>query len=143
MKQTQLFGSIAEFYEYSMKSNCDYSAWANYITQKIKNTCNSAKIGLDVACGSGYFTRALKKAGYSVTGIDIQPEMLTQANKECAKEKLVIPFTLGDMTNLRTFNKVDFITIINDGINCLSHAKLKKAFQSMQSRGYRCGNLII
>ena len=126
MKHTQLFGSIAEFYEYSMKINCDYSAWANYVINKIKSYNANAKNGLDVACGSGYFTRALKRAGYSVTGVDIQPEMLTQANIECAKEKLAIPFMVGDMTKLKTFEKVDFITVINDGINCIAPEKLKK-----------------
>jgi len=131
MEKTQLFGSVAEFYEYSMKLNCDYSSWADFVVNQIKKYSPSAKTGLDVACGSGYFTRALKRSGYDVTGIDLQPEMLTQAKKECVKSRLAIPFMQGDMTNLKTFSKVDFITVINDGINCLSGDKLVKAFKSM------------
>ena len=131
MNKDQLFGSVAEFYEYSMRNNCDYSGWAKYVTDIIKKANPSAKTGLDVACGSGFFTRALKKVGYDVTGIDIQPEMLTAAKNECSKERLNLTFMLGDMTNLKVFNKVDFITVINDGINCLPSEKLIKAFKSM------------
>lgn len=141
MEQTQLFGSIAEFYEYSMKLNCDYSAWANYVVNRIKNVYPSAKSGLDFACGSGYFTRALKRAGYDVIGVDVQPEMLTQANVECNKEKLAIPFMLGDMLNFKTLKKVDFITVVNDGINCIAPDKLKKVFLNF-SKSLKVGGVL-
>lgn len=129
MQKTQLFASIAEFYDYSMRNNCDYSGWANFVLSKIKQSNPLAKKGLDIACGSGYFTRAFKRAGYDVTGIDISPEMLTSAQNITAKEKLFIPYFVGDMTSLKFKEKVDFITVVNDGINCIPNQKLEKTFK--------------
>lgn len=131
MQKTQLFASVAEFYDYSMRNNCDYFAWAEYVANKIKTHLPTAKIGIDMACGSGFFTRYLKKGGYSVTGIDISPEMLTSAQSLTAKEGLFIPYFVGDMTAFKFNGKVDFITAINDAINCLPNDKLEKAFKCM------------
>ena len=131
MEKTQLFASIAQFYDYSMRTNCDYSGWADYVVGKIKTLAPNATCGIDVACGSGYFTRALKRAGYNVSGTDISPEMLTSAQKITAEEGMFIPYFLGDMTALKPGAKVDFITAINDAVNCLPDDKLEKAFCSM------------
>lgn len=141
MKKTQLFASVAEFYDYSMRNNCDYSGWADYVINIIKQHAPMAKTGLDVACGSGYFTRALKRAGYNVSGTDISPEMLTSAQKITANEGMFIPYFVGDMTNLKTPSKVDFITLINDAINCLPDDKLEKAFNSL-GKALKSGGII-
>ena len=133
MEKTQLFASVAEFYDYSMRNNCDYEGWANYVTKIIDNNVTNGKTGIDLACGSGYFTRALKRAGYNVTGIDISPEMLTSAQNITAKENIFIPYIVGDMTALKFNGKVDFVTAINDAINCLPDSKLEKAFKSISS----------
>ena len=133
MKDTPLFDSVAEFYDYSMRNNCDYEGWAHYVVNKIKGFLPTAKNGIDMACGSGYFTRAFKKAGFAVTGMDISAEMLTSAQTITTKEKMFIPYILGDMTSFKAQGKVDFITIINDGINCLPPEKLQKAFKCMAS----------
>jgi ubiquinone/menaquinone biosynthesis C-methylase UbiE len=114
-----------------MRNNCDYEGWSHYVVNKINKFANNPKQGIDVACGSGYFTRALKRAGFSVTGMDISPEMLTSAQTITTKEKMFIPYILGDMTSFKAQGKVDFITIINDGINCLPPEKLQKAFKCM------------
>lgn len=130
MSKTQLFGAIAEFYEYSMRENCDYAGWADYVTGIVKQSVKGGAKGIDFACGSGYFTRALKRSGYSVTGVDISPEMLTSAQKITAKENLFVPYIKGDMTNFKPFEKADFITVINDGINCIEPDKLDKTFKN-------------
>lgn len=133
MKKTQLFASVAEFYDYSMVNNCDYEGWANYVTNKIGKYFNSSAIGIDIACGSGYFTRALKRKGYNVWGMDISPEMLTSAQKITAKEALFITYIVGDMTTFKFSTKVDFITAINDAINCLPPEKVVKTFKNFAS----------
>ncbi len=130
MQTFQLFSVISEFYEYSMKNNCDYYyKWAQYILNKIKSYTNG-KTGIDAACGSGFFTRAIKKAGYNVIGVDISEEMLNSAITECRKEGLSVTFLKGDISTLRSFEKNDFITVINDGINYLPPHKLNSAFKS-------------
>lgn len=130
MQKMQLFSAIADFYEYSMKLNCDYAKWADYVADKLRALTGKTGKGIDAACGSGYFTRALKRAGYNVCGVDCSAEMLTAAMRECAKDGLVIDFRKEDMSNLKSFEKVDFITVINDGINCIPPEKIEKTFRS-------------
>ena len=133
MQKTQLFGAIADFYEYSMKLNCDYAKWAEYVVSVIDEYAGKSASGIDAACGSGYFTRAIKRAGHRVCGVDISAEMLTAAQKECGKERLAIDFRKEDMTKLKSFEKVDFITVVNDGMNCVSPDKFAKTIKSFAS----------
>lgn len=88
------------------------------------------RCGLDVACGSGFFTIAQKKAGYNVIGVDFSEEMLVKARANSDREKLNIPFLLQDMSALKVLDKVDYITVINDGISYLDDRSLVRAFKS-------------
>lgn len=63
---------------------------------------------LDIGCGTGRTTFALYKKGFqSITGIDITPAMLHEAEKISYEYNLDIPFILGDATKL-PFNKSSF-----------------------------------
>ena len=106
-----------------------YEKWALHVVDVLNNNA-VGKFGFDLACGSGYFTRAEKRAGYNVTGVDISEEMLTEAQRTAGEEGLNIPFTKQDMVNFRTFEKADFLTIINDGVNYVPPERLKKAFKN-------------
>jgi SAM-dependent methyltransferase len=55
---------------------------------------------LDVGCGTGRFTGALERAGASVVGVDLDPDMLTVAAANLAGPRLVadghrLPFATG------------------------------------------------
>lgn len=115
--------------------------WAEHVVELLKANTNGY-IGLDLACGSGYFTRAIKKSGYDVTGVDISPEMLTLAEKLTSKERLKINYLNQDITSLKVFKKVDFLTIINDGVNYLDPQSLRKAFKAFYAALNKSGVLI-
>jgi SAM-dependent methyltransferase len=55
---------------------------------------------LDVACGTGNTAIPAAKAGATVTGIDIAPNLLEQARKRAAAEKLDVRFEEGDAEEL-------------------------------------------
>lgn len=133
MPKQMLFSAIADFYEYSVTHNCEYDRWASYVESVIKKYVGKSGKGIDAACGSGFYTRALKRAGYSVCGVDISDEMLTSAIGLAAKERLAIDFRKEDMTKLKSFEKVDFITVINDGINFIPRDKLVKTLKSFNA----------
>ena len=84
--------------------------------------------GIDAACGSGFFTIAQKKAGYKVTGVDVSREMLFVAQANAIKAGADITFIEQDISALKVFDKVDYITVVNDGVNYIPSDKLKKAF---------------
>lgn len=59
---------------------------------------------LDLACGQGYFTRALAKTGASVTGVDIATELIEIARKESP----LIPYHVGSADDLSVFPDASF-----------------------------------
>ena len=79
-----------------------------------------AKQGIDMACGSGYFTRFLKGKGFDVYGVDNSEKMLARANEISFQEKLVVDYQLQDIKKFKSFKKLDFVTVINDGFNYLN-----------------------
>ncbi|MDP1421547.1 class I SAM-dependent methyltransferase [Peribacillus simplex] len=63
---------------------------------------------LDIGCGSGRTTFTLYKKGIqNITGIDLAPSMLNEAEKIVHEYNQDIPFILGDATNL-PFNDTSF-----------------------------------
>lgn len=123
---------LAKFYE-KILLDSDYEKWTDYIVDLLKSS-TPFNSGLDVACGSGILTRKLKKAGFSVVGVDVSEDMLSEAQKKSTEENLNITFIKQDMRSLKSFEKVGFITVINDGINYISPKDLLKTFK----RFYAC-----
>ena len=72
----------------------------------------------------------LEENGYKVTGVDVSEEMLAAAQEKAIEKRLNIRFLKEDMTNLSSFEKVDFITIVNDGINYIEPKKRVKTFKN-------------
>ncbi len=122
---------LSTVYE-KLQSGLLYEKWGERVISILKENAKG-KVGIDLACGSGHFTILEKKAGFQVTGVDNCIEMLQIAEQNASKENLKIDFLRQDMTCLKTFQKVDFVTIINDGVNYVDKIGLKKAFKSVYS----------
>ena len=67
---------LADWFEY-LNDDCDYENWSQYLILQLKNF--PVQKGLDIGCGSGWFTRAFVEAGYEMTGVDVSAELLTKA----------------------------------------------------------------
>ena len=131
MKDLKSYSAIGGVFEY-LNSDCDYLKWSQYLINTLKAN-GAGQEGVDVGCGNGYFTRAFFKAGYSVKGMDISPEMLSTATELARKEGVRAEFLAGDITKLRLCGKVDFITAINDCVNYVPQSKLLYTFKSVYS----------
>lgn len=55
---------------------------------------------LDVACGTGNLAIPLARQGYTVTGVDIAPNLLVQARERAAAEGVAVQFDEGDAEQL-------------------------------------------
>src|SRR6187455_1111638 len=55
---------------------------------------------LDVACGTGNLALPAARRGAVVTGIDIAPNLIAQAEARAAIERVAIAFDLGDAERL-------------------------------------------
>jgi len=64
---------------------------------------------LDLACGEGYFTRALKKSVSSITGADLSPSLIESA-KSVSKDIL---YHVADATNLSFAKDKEFDVVIS------------------------------
>ena len=57
--------------------------WRHELTERLP-AGNDLRI-LDVGCGAGFFEMVLAPLGYSMTGIDLTPEMISQAKQLCGR----------------------------------------------------------
>ena len=126
------YSVLSKFYD-TVILDSEYERWTDYVISVVKNNVKGVT-GLDVGCGSGIVTLKLKKAGFKVTGVDISEEMLLKAGQRAINQNLNVDFIRQDMKSLKFFEKVSFITVINDGLNYLKQADLVKTFKSF----YKC-----
>ncbi|MCL6500970.1 MAG: class I SAM-dependent methyltransferase [Candidatus Pacearchaeota archaeon] len=66
----------------------------------IKKSLGKRRTILDAGCGYGRVAIPLAKAGYKVYGLDITPSYIKEAIKRAKKEKVIIDFKVGNITNL-------------------------------------------
>ncbi len=119
----------------------DYDRWMEYLLTVVKEKSPTIT-GVDVGCGTGIFTRKLKRAGFKVAGVDISSSMLMEAESISRKERLNIDYIKGDMRNITLFDKVGFITAVNDGVNYISQKDLLRTFKSFNKCLIKGGLLI-
>ncbi|MBI5742234.1 MAG: class I SAM-dependent methyltransferase [Candidatus Niyogibacteria bacterium] len=111
-KQDTSWGEVAEWYHDLLSSNPD-SYQAKVI---LPNLLRLMKIGrgeqvADIACGEGFFARAMQLAGATVTATDISPELIAIARKSSPKEinyNVASAHDLGWIKN----GSVDKVTIV-------------------------------
>lgn len=127
-RENSAYCALADWFEY-LNDDCGYTEWSQYLIKTLKNYVEDGAEGVDIGCGSGYFTRALTRAGYNVFGIDISEEMLIKAQELSFKEGLSIQYIRQDIASLKLIKKVDFAVAINDCINYLPKNKLVSAFK--------------
>ena len=92
---------------------------------------------LDFGCGTGRYSLKFAKAGAKVTGIDITPEMLAEAEKKSVDAGLEVDFKIGDIlktelpeTHYDTIFSSLTITHISDLSKLFNHL-----FKALKSEG--------
>ncbi len=81
---------------------------------------------LDCACGPGWSSIALKKAGYSVHGSDISGEMIKLARANARKAGIRVPFTVSAWHDLPSKISRKFDLVMCEG-NAIGHCPDKPA----------------
>ena len=119
---------LADWFEY-LNDDCDYENWSQYLILQLKNF--PVQKGLDIGCGSGWFTRAFVEAGYEMTGVDVSAEMLTKAEELSLRTGKRAEFLLGDITKFTSPKKFGFATAVNDCFNYIPKDKLLTAFKKV------------
>lgn len=108
-----------------------YPRWADYIEKHFRRRGLPGNIVLDLACGTGSLTRELAQRGYEMIGVDLSPEMLTEAAEKNRDVGEVPPiFLCQPMENLDLYGTIDACVCCLDSINYVtSPKKLQQAFE--------------
>lgn len=67
---------------------------------------------LDLACGHGRHTIALKKLGFNIEGLDFSKHLIDLAEEQTQQERLQIPFYYQDIHDIKLNKQYDKIFII-------------------------------
>jgi ubiquinone/menaquinone biosynthesis C-methylase UbiE len=87
---------------------------------------------LDLACGSGFYTRLLKQHGAAeVIGIDISPEMIRLAHQQEQAELLGITYQVGDAATLPPLGPFDLPFDLVTAVYLLNYATSKDQMWGM------------
>ncbi|GGM21606.1 class I SAM-dependent DNA methyltransferase [Deinococcus aerophilus] len=110
------FTALAAVYD-AIMADVEYDHWADFVLTYARdgglNPVGAA--ALDLACGTGGFTRELQAAGLHVTGLDISEEMLAEARRRLPD----VAFVAGDLRSFSLPGRFDLITCVFDSLNNL------------------------
>ncbi len=136
------FGPLAPHYDELMEV-VPYDGWVDYVETLLLLAEHEPHRVLDCACGTGNVSFEMARRGWSVTGVDLSPEMIEvaqQKSRDLKPDDAPSHFLDGDFSpaprficdDLTTFNlgeTFDCATCLYDSLNyILEPEKLKLAF---------------
>ena len=117
---------LAGKFEY-LNKDCGYEKWSQYLHGRLSELGIARGRGLDIGCGSGYFTRYFDALGYDMTGFDISAEMLSEAERKKGGRQRP-QYVQEDVRRLKIAGKADFAVAVNDCFNYIPPADIPRAF---------------
>ena len=79
--------------DHGLRSPEIYQAWQQLLTDYLPVDCSKI---LDIGCGTGTISVLLSRLGHTVTGVDLSPAMLGQAQAKALASDLRIDFAIMD-----------------------------------------------
>lgn len=114
-----------------LNSETDYKSWAEFYSRVFeKYEKKKTELVLDLGCGTGAMTFALRDRGYDMTALDISEDMLSVAMETAYDREISdILWLCQDMRSFELYGTVDAIVCALDGINHLTgDGDMKKCF---------------
>lgn len=125
------YETFASVYDIFMEQ-VEYDQWMNHIHAIWEKFGLQPKTVIDLGCGTGSIALPLAKEGYDVIGVDLSPEMLTEADHKAMEEGVSVRFACQDMTELELGEEADCILSLCDSMNYLTEdGQLEDAFKSI------------
>jgi len=114
------YSAISSVYD-KINADIDYSAWADFIEACFdKYLSKRPELVLDLACGTGSMTFALRAKGYDMIGADASEDMLSCAYEKAFENGISdILFLRQDMRTFELYGTVGAICCCLDSINYL------------------------
>lgn len=111
-------------------TDINYSKWADYVERQIARSKRPIHTVLDLACGTGSLSWILAERGYELIGVDLSPDMLSQAMEKYSEGVKEAPvFLCQSMDKLDLYGTVDACLCMLDSVNhVISPKQLQQAF---------------
>lgn len=109
------YGVFSEFYD-ALTANVSYDTVSQVLSSLLTRYGKSRGLLLDLACGTGSVSVRLAEKGYEVIGVDLSPEMLSEAQNKAFTAGQNILFLCQDMTALDLYGTVDAAVCTLDGL---------------------------
>lgn len=113
--QQRPFSALAAVYD-AIMADVEYDHWADFVLTYARDGGLEMATALDLACGTGGFTRELRRAGLRVHGLDGSPEMLTVARERLPED---VTLSAGDLRTFDLGQTFDLVTCVFDSLNNL------------------------
>ena len=112
-----------------LTADVNYEKWADYVERHFRRLKRPVQSVVELACGTGSLTRLLAGRGYSVTAVDLSPDMLTVAEQKC--RGLDVTLLCQDMSRLDLPpGQTDAVVCCLDSVNYVTRpAALRRTFQ--------------
>lgn len=123
------YKDFALFYD-RFTTDVDYKTRTEYLCKIFKKYNKMPSLLLDVACGTGNFSREFAKMGVSVIGADISSDMLAVAKEKNIADNTDVLYLCQAAEELELYGTVDGAICCLDSINhIICYKKLQKAFK--------------
>ena len=125
------YSEFANIYDRLMM-DADYEGRSEYIKALFEKFGKKPSLLLDLACGTGKFSRIFANDGIEVIGVDSSEEMLSVAKETAEQEGINILFLCQEADELDLYGTVDGAVCLMDSINHITDKKiLQKAFDKV------------
>jgi SAM-dependent methyltransferase len=102
------FEYSVEFYD-ALYGAKDYAGEASAVSGMIREQLPSANELLDIGSGTGRHALEFERLGFSVTGVDVSPEMVEAAKRRSSQVDSRCKFLVGDARDLRLGHNFDAV----------------------------------
>jgi len=116
---TRPYARYAEIYDRTGQDRFG-AAMANLTLKYLQAGGVAISSAIDLACGTGSAAIALARNAIAVTGIDLEPAMLSKARLNASAEGCDIDFRLGDMRRFGSRSQVGLVVCFFDSLNYMS-----------------------
>lgn len=138
-----VYGAFASVYDVFMEE-VDYEGWLRHISAVWgKHGGRPLESVIDLGCGTGGAAIPLAARGLEVTGVDISPEMLAEADHKARQAGVPLRLACQDMAGLDLGLQADCVLSLCDSLNYLTEdGQLEQAFARVAAH-LRAGGLFL
>ncbi|WP_217586766.1 class I SAM-dependent DNA methyltransferase [Lentibacillus saliphilus] len=110
---------MASVYDHLME-DAPYDEWVAFTNAILERADAPMKRIVDLGCGTGIITTKLANAGYELIGVDVSPDMLSQAHHRAEHNNVNVQWLCQDLRHLEGIKEMDVAISYCDVMNYIT-----------------------